>query len=225
MKATILTLTYLVGFGELLLAIYFWVTNSRQEIRKVISLLALSTSIWVILSAYISYRETSILVVELLNVVLISGIFLVTSLLYFSVIYPYTFFTFDRLHKFLLYVPAIIFSIVILTTDTVVNNYLVDKYSVGEVVGGSVYPIYNIYLFILLLITLAILSFKIKRTHGFVKQNVKLILLSIVLSGLPAAIISLILPLFSPQLINPLLGNAITGIWLGITTYIVIKSS
>jgi len=48
MKTLLLTLTYLVGIGELILAGYFWKTHSGSEIRKVMGMLSMVTGLWVL---------------------------------------------------------------------------------------------------------------------------------------------------------------------------------
>src|SRR5882672_10872328 len=110
MKTLLLGLTYAVGIGNLVLAVYFWVTNSKSEIRKVVSLVYFSTALWAISYFLCAYVLPSKVVSFWLYMTFVSGILIVTSLLHFTIIFPYRTIIFDKLHATLLYLPVILFS-------------------------------------------------------------------------------------------------------------------
>lgn len=223
MKTALLTATYLVGIGELILAGYFWKTRSGQEIRKIMTVFALATGIWVISSALVSYRESSFFVDVNVRIIFIAGALLLTSLLRLAILLPYKTFTFDRLHAFLLYVPVLLITYMMIVGETIVRGYQVTPHDVGVVIPGPLYSMYNGYLLLVYLASLWILLMKYRSTDGSARRLTELVLWSIIIGGLPAVLIDLIIPLFSDVYINSLTGNLFTAVWLGVTSYIVIK--
>lgn len=222
MKIALVSLTYLIGIGELFLAMYFWVTNSKNEIRKVMAALSLTTGAWVILGALLAYHNPSHATTYYLAGTYTLGVFVVTLVFHLAVLYPNLVFRFDLFHRILLYIPAIIFSFVSLTSSAIVSGFNSSSQEVGIVVGGPAYVVYNLYLSFLFLASLGIIRYKIGRTDGINKKNLKLVLYSIFLGGLPSVFIDLVFPLIGIQ-VNYLLGDISTLFWLGFTSYIILK--
>lgn len=223
-KVILVTTTYLVGMGELLLAIFFWVTHSKSEIRKVMALMAFSMATWTLVNTFTAYRSSGAFLILSNQSTYIFGAFLLTSFVHLAIIFPYKLLQFDRLHAILLYVPASLLSIIAITSNTVVNGvYVTGQYDAGQIVGGPLFSLYNIFLAVLFVIGLSILYLQIQRTDGMRKRNVKLVFWSILLGGLPGVYLDLIAPVFGLPLVNFLYGNLATAIWFSITTYIVTK--
>lgn len=223
-KTILLTLTYLVGAGELILAIYFWVTNSKNEIRRVMALLAFTTSIWVILSAALAYRSNSDTAIILNRSIYFVAVFLLTSIVHLSLIYPNPVVRLDRLHKYLFYIPTVFLATVSLCTNAVVFSTRFVSGFPEQPVGGSIFPFYNIYLIILFALAMSIFFYQRNRADGQNKSNISIILASFLIGGLPAVYIDLVSNLVSQgSNFNYLIGNLSTVIWLGATTYILKK--
>lgn len=223
-KYILLTLTYLVGAGELALAIFFWVTHSKSEIRKVMALLAFSTGVWAMLSAATSYVPYSVFGYFEMALVYIFGALLMTALLHLSLITPYPFVRLDKLHTFLIYFPLSFLSYSLLFSRTVVKSFTGSPTWAGLVIGGPLYSLYNIYFFLVFILAIGIIFFRLRRFDGLHKQNMRIFIWSVILGGLPGVVLFLILPSFIPDLnVNPLLGVIPSVIWVGGTTYIVLK--
>lgn len=222
MKTFLLTATYLVGLGELALAVFFWVTHSKSEIRKVMALLTLSTGIWAITNGLTSYVNYSRWVELNLVILFIAGLFIVSSLLHISIIFPHRVFTFDKLHAFLIYLPAIIFSIILSSTNTVVKSYAVATDNAGTVIPGPLFIFFQILVALLFLTSVGILCFKLRRQDGLNKQYTALFFIGIVLGGLPAIVLNLLFALFAFYT-NPLWAVIFSVFWIGFITYIVVK--
>jgi hypothetical protein len=223
-KTILLTLTYLVGAGELILAIFFWVTHSKNEIRKVMALLAFSTGMWVILSGITSYVPYSTLGHYEMALLYISGALLLTALLHLSLIMPYPFIRIDRLHVFLMYFPSVLLSYILIFSRTIVESFDGSSTWAGVVIGGPLYSLYNIYSFLLFTLAISIIFFRIQRLDGLHKKNMQIVVWSVLLGGLPAVVLFLILPIFTPSInINSLFGVIPSAVWVGGTTYIIIK--
>ncbi|GEM_PF-5917806 len=222
MKTFLLTATYLVGIGELALAVFFWVTHSKSEIRKVMALLAFSTGMWVILSALTSYVSYSELGKYQVALVYVFGLVLLTCLVHLTLIFPFRLIHLDRFHVFLMYVPVIIFSYISLATSLIVLTFTGDPNNVGDIVGGPLYGLYNIYAFILFIASIIILITRARKLDGLHRKNIQIFGWSVFLGGLPGVIFYLLIPTFSPQIIiNSLFGVLSSLIWVSGTTYII----
>lgn len=222
MKTILLTATYLVGIGELILAVFFWVTHSKSEIRKVMALLALSTGMWAITNAFTSYTEPSPWVDWNLKITFFAGTIIVSALVHFAAIFPYRHFQFDRLHTFLLYLPAILLGTIVLTTNTIVSSYIVGVDNPGYLIPGPLFSLFQIVISAYYIVAVGILMRKIRRLDGMHKINTKLILFGIALGGLPAVILNLWFAFFGSE-VNPLIAVFFSIFWVGFTTYIIIK--
>lgn len=223
MKTFLLTATYLVGIGELALAVFFWVTHSKSEIRKVMALLAFSVSSWVILSAIIAYLPNLKIGLHIDDFIYIAGVLLTTALLHFSLIYPFPLFRIDNVHRLLLYIPALLFSVISLSSRLLVSSYYASTTFVGNIVGGPLYPYYNWYLTVLYVLSLVILFYKQRRLDGFQQKNIRIMFFSILIAGFPAVYTDLLAPMLGWPLPNFLLGVLSSVFWLGPTSYIVLK--
>lgn len=224
MKTLLLTLTYLVGAGELILAIYFWVTNSKNEVRKVMALLALSTGIWVVTTGLTSYVQQTSSNIIFGKLVFIGGVVLISSLLHFVLIYPIPLFRMDRWHAILLYIPAILFSIMIVTTDAIYKRFTGSPQDAGQVIPGPIYNIYNLYILTLFILSLIVLLFRARQSDGLIRRNALLFFWAVLLGGIPAVIIDLFIASFvRDSKPNALYGVIASIIWLGMITSLVLK--
>ena len=225
MTHPLVILTYIIGAGELLLAMYFLKTNSGVTIRKVMSLLCASTGAWVVTSAFVSYKPNSILVDTIGNFVFFGGLMLLTTLVWLVFIYPNPIVRFDALHVILLYVPVAIFTVILFTTKTILAGTIADANSVGVTIPGPVYWIYNAYHLVLYTVAVSVLIFKSQRYSGYNKRNILIILAALILGGLPGVFLDLIAPFFNLYNVNYLYGNLASVFWLGGVTYILISKS
>lgn len=222
MKTILLILTYAVGIGELILAIYFWVTNSKSEIRRVMALLAFSTGIWVITSGLTSYVEQNSVTTAFMRIVFLSGALLITALLHLTLVYPTQMAKLDRFHGWLLYLPAIIFGIISLTSNTIVNGFTGSATNSGRIIPGPLYNLYNIFVLGVYILSCVLLYVRKLRADGIHRKNLNLIFWAVVIGGIPAVVVDLIIPIVSKGVYhNASYGAISTVIWLGVMTYIV----
>jgi len=221
MKEFLLTATYLVGLGELILAGYFWKTHSGNEIRKVMAFLSLSTAGWTISNTYVAQFISEPVVTFELRVIHFFGIYIVSTLLHLSIIFPFKKRIFDGLHTLLFYVPSIIISYIIFFTNAITLGY-VPQYLSGKTIGGSLFDLYNIYLTIYYFVAVIILFTKLKRSDGINRSNTILFLYAVLISGIPAMVFNVWYALVD-QVPSALVGPLVSSIWLGITAYILIR--
>ncbi len=223
-KDILLTLTYLVGAGELALAIFFWVTRSGNEIRKVMALLSFSTGMWVETSAILAYKPESNFTLFLSSLVFVFGAGLVFLLVHFVLVYPYRLIQLDRWHIILFYIPLLLLSVSAFIPGLISKGLSGGQNNPGTVHPGPMYNLYNVYLLILFISQVALLAYRRKRLDGMHKSNATVFLWAVILGGIPAVFLDLVLPLINPNFQpNSLYGNLFTVIWLGMITYIVTK--
>lgn len=224
MKTLLLTITYLAGTGELMLAIYFFVTNSKNEIRRVMALLSFSTGIWSILSAATSYSPYSTMGFYGVAGSYFFGALLVIASIHLSIVMPYPPFRFDTLHAWLLYLPVAIFGYIIFFSKTIVASFSGTSEWSGVIIGGPLFGLYNIYFLINFLLVLGMFSYRLRNTEGVYKRNIRVILWAYVLGGLPAAVQYFFIATINPDAnLNTLVGVVPTVLWVGGVSYILLK--
>lgn len=223
-KTILLTLTYLIGLGEVGLAVFFWATHSKSEIRKVMALLALSTGLWVITSGLTSYVAESAITIFYMKLLFAAAVVLVTALVHLALVYPFQLIRLDRFHTWLLYAPTILWCVISFFSGAITTGFTGSADMVGQVHPGNLYSLYNIYTFLLYFVALIVFIWRWKITEGVHKKNLMLIFLSVLIGGIPAIVIDLLMPLFNSGLYpNVDYGAVSTICWLGVTTYIVVK--
>lgn len=220
MNHPLVLLTYITGLGEILLSAYFIKTNSGSEIRKVMALLCASTGLWVLLCAYEAYRPETVINHAINNLLFVAGLILLTTLLYLVIIFPYRMRYFDSLHVVMMYVPVILFTVILFGTKTIVVKTVADAQNVGITNPGPIYLIYNLYLIFLYLFSIGLLALRSTKLSGFQRRNVLIFLVSLLLGGLPAVAIDLFAPFIGLYQLNYLYGNLASVFWLGGVTYI-----
>lgn len=224
MKEILIAACYIVAALEVVLGVYFWVTNSGNEIRKVMVALSFFTGLWVFFSTFASYKPYSDHDYIYSALTYIFGILVTTSVLHLSFVFPYKLFQVDRFHVFLLYLPALIFTGQLLFTRSIVAGYSGSEIESGSIIGGPGFLIYNLFLFGQYIVALFLLAQKALRSTDFLRRLIILVIFSLLAGGLPAVISYLILPtFFGGVIVNSLFGVLLTFIWVGVTSYIVIK--
>ncbi len=223
MKELAIIATYLIGLGEVLLGLFFWKTNGNQIIRKILGFLAIVTGAWVLSTVGAAYTENATAQNLLPRLTYAFGVFMVTAVLLFSLLFPLPIIRIDRFHIFLLFIPAIIFSFEIFGTNTVLNYYVSSSTFQGAWHGGPLFQYYNIYLIALYTLAIGILLYRLRKADVTYRHTLLPVALSFVLGGLPGVINDLIIPLFTGYAKDPLYGTSATLVWLGVTSYIVLK--
>lgn len=216
------TIATIIGIGELLLALYFWRTNSGSRIRWTVGLVALSMGMWVLLNVLTSYTERTALTDALVPILFFSVVILFLSILHLCLEFPYPMFRVDRLHILLLYAPAAIFAHVLFFTNGIVRDYQLDPSSPGYVIPGDFYPVFAGLIAIGLVASISLLIWKARRTEGVFRRNVLLVLCSFLIPGLPGLYFVLTREAVGASY-NSLITPIVSGVWLGITGYIVFR--
>jgi len=208
-------LTWIVGISEIIFGFYFVATNSKLEIRRVMASLCFSVGLWSVLSAFISYSEPSSINLLATKLVFVLGAMVIISLLHVILVFPYKYFAIDGVHRFLMYVPTVIFSIIALFTSTVVAGHSVTPTSHGFVTPGELTIFFDNFLILEFVILMVILFHRHTWLDGIFRRNNHIFIVSVILGGLPGIVISLFLPSYLPHIsISPLYANLSTGLWV-----------
>lgn len=223
MKEFAIISTYLIGAGEILLGLFFWKTNGHQRIRKTMAGLAIITGLWVLATVGAAYTEHELVKIILPKLTYVFGVLMVTAVLLFAILFPLPKHNFDRLHIALLFSPATLLSFIIIGTPTVIDYYVASSSMQGAWYGGPLFQYYNLYLILLYIAAIGIMVKRSMDVNGMSRHTLLPVILSFVLGGLPGVVNDLFLPLFSGFAKNPLYGTSATVIWLGVTSYIVLK--
>lgn len=221
-KDILLTLTYLVGAGELALAIFFWVTRSGNEIRKVMALLAFTSGIWSVTNGLTAYVNPSAAVTLILNILYSAGVLTVAAIVHLSIVFPYKTFNLDRLHAWLLYIPALLLSYITFFSKTIVKSYSVAPDNPGFVQPGELHGFFILVVSVYFFSGIAILIKKIPRLDGMHRKNAILTLWGIIIGGFPAILLNAWFILFDTW-VNPLFAVVFSLSWVGTTSYIILK--
>lgn len=179
--------------------------------------------IWVIASSINAYAQATTFANLISSVAYSAGVLLLTFLLYFSVIFPHPIIRIDKLHKLLIFIPALIF-IFSSTTKSLEIKYFAQNNYTNEIEKGPLLIVYNNYLTLLYIISVISLYFQTKKSGTFLHSKPALVFWSVILGGLPAVIIDLIVVSYFPTInINSLYAVLGTAFWLGITSYIILE--
>lgn len=225
MKILILTVTYVIGISQLAVAVFFWITRSGSEVRKVMSLVAFSASLWVITSAITSYVPDPAGVKQPVAFVYFFGAVLVTSLLHFVLVFPLPIQQINKLSVSLLYLPVVIFSYILFFTKYIVAGYESSNYWAGRVITGPLFGLFNIFFFVVFFSTLFVCFWRSFIAPGIQPRVQKSFFWSLVLGGVPAAILFFLVATTTPELqINTLVGVIPTGLWVATTAWIAIRN-
>ncbi len=217
------TIATLIGIGELFLALYFWYTNSGSRIRWTVGLVAFSMGTWVILNVLTSYTERTALTDALIPILFFDVVVLFLAIVHLCLEFPYPMFRVDRLHLLLLYVPLLaIFAHVTFFTNGIVREYQLDRISPGYIIPGDFYPLFAGVILVGFTASIGLLLYKLRRTTGTHHRNVLLVLLSFLIPGLPALYFVLTREAVGVSY-NSLITPIMSGAWLAITSYIVVK--
>lgn len=215
-------ITSIVGVVEILLALYFWITNSGSRIRWIIGLVSFSMGGWVLLNVLTSYHDRTAFTDAIIPFLFFVVVVLFISIVHLSLEFPYPMFRIDRLHILLLYLPALLFAYLIFFTNDIVFDYRLDRLSTGYIIPGNAYPLFAGLILVAMIATFSLLGYKLQRVGGTHRRNVLLVILSFLIPGLPALYLVLTREAVGANY-NSLISPVLSSVWLGITMYIVVK--
>lgn len=222
MKTFLLAATYLVGIGELILALYFWLTNSKNEIRRVMALVSFFVGIWVLsIASTVAFPDIFHRGL-MLDITYLFGSLLTTAVLLLTFVFPYRNTQLNIWHAVFLFVPSFIFSLMLFWSDAIVETYSMSGLS-GEYKEGPIFYVFGIILTLQFITSVYLLLQRMRQATGMHRKLITMMIAGLCLGGLPAVYFNLVSPIWTGYGTFPFIGTMSTVIWLGLITYAVSK--
>jgi hypothetical protein len=151
------------------------------------------------------------------------GLFVVTSLFCFALLFPIARRAIDRLHYLFIYSVPVVFSVIVMSSTVFLAGFSATATNSGSWYGGSLYWLYSLYLLLMYAATVIVLVSKYRAIDGTLRSNLVAVLWSVILGGFPAVVTDVLFPLFTNEGRFAIVGSLSTVAWLGMTSYIVLK--
>ncbi len=185
--------------------------------------LSLATGIWVVANAFTSYSGSSEVIKSVDNLTFSLAPFMVTALFNLALLYPYPLIRLDKLHYVLMYIPSVMFAAILVKDQPSIAQSVFNPNVSGKWSGGPLYPFYTFFILIVFLISIVVFWLQYKKADGIHRRNTLGVMLSLFLGSLPSIYLDVIVPIFTNGGSYPLIGPISTIIWLGTTSYIVMR--
>lgn len=222
MKIFTLTASYLIASAEIILALYFFSTSSKNTIRRVTGFLTLVTGLWVLTTTMAAYNASP-WAFHLYQAAHIFGLLIVTILFHFALVFPTPKLRLDSLHLALLFIPTVILSLILIGSRVLLTSFTASATEAGVWYGGGMYWLYTTYLLVMYTVSIVFMMIRSRSLDGILRKNLRIVILSIVLGGFPAIVTDVIMPLFLNYGQYALIGGFSSLAWLGITMYVVLR--
>ncbi|MFH1598051.1 MAG: histidine kinase N-terminal 7TM domain-containing protein [Patescibacteria group bacterium] len=217
------TILLVIAGIELILGLYLFFRHPKNHITISYFLFILGVVIWVISNGLAIFRGGSDIVWWKMTYV--GGALLASSFVYFAMVFPYSKKQISKCLISCLYLPAIYFTIVLFSTNILVERLIKKENQISNVTLGPLYHLYVLFVVIFCLWGLYYLFTKFKTSDGIHRWQLKYLLWGIVISSVVAVTSDLVMPFFSENyLINyPWVGSGFSIVWLFFTSYVVFK--
>lgn len=211
-----------IGVIELLISIFILFRRERSDSIIAFSLFNLGVAIWVFSNGVARLSPDLNVVFDKLTFV--GASIIVSAFVYFSWSFPYKNNNFLKSQIILLFLPTIIFTYALYTSDYLVGGDVVltkfGYYLMGE---GKLYHLFNIYILSFFIWSFINLFKKLKTSDGYHLWQLRTILFALGVAAIFGVFSNLVLPWFFNVSSYYWLGPLFSVVWLGTITYIVVK--
>lgn len=206
---------------ELILAIYLFKSRVRGHIIYSFTLFIFGVALWVFGNGLYRLVGTNDAALWWMNLNHLSAGIIAVGLLYFSYAFPYQTVAFKRHHIVAFIVPLVVLGYLLFGTNTLITKITGETPNRVQVIGQT-YVLFALWFLIYMGWAFFNLIRKYRTAGGASRRLQKLTLLSLLASFILGSLFDLFFPLFGgPQLFY--VGTESSIIWLGVTTYIVIR--
>ncbi|MFH0952587.1 MAG: histidine kinase N-terminal 7TM domain-containing protein [Patescibacteria group bacterium] len=207
----------IIGIIELFLGFFIFFRYQKQKIPLFYSLFIFGVAIWVIGNglAYIGDLDFWA------RVTYVGATLLAAFFVLFTMVFPYQEKVINRGIKLLLLALVLVFSITIFIDGWFVESFTDVFGREGNNFGLLYYP-FMIYIPALLAWGILLLVNKFKKSDGIHRWQLKYLLVGVIFSGVFGLNFNLILPALGVSYLG-YIGPGSSIIWLGFTTYIILK--
>ncbi|MFH0952586.1 MAG: histidine kinase N-terminal 7TM domain-containing protein [Patescibacteria group bacterium] len=206
---------------EVILGIYIVLRYQRSEINLWYVLFIFSVALWVGTNSYIYLTNPGGASYEFEKISWFAGVLVTATFLMFSFYFPYKSKTISPHYLFLVIIPVLFFTPYIFAGKLFLEGIKVTDQGYGIEVGPLFY-LFPIFFLVYWSWAITNLFKKFKVSDGVHHWQLKYLLIGVIV---PVAIIT-ITDIFLPWLSSSKLGwvgSASSAIWLGFTTYIILK--
>jgi hypothetical protein len=177
-----------------IIAGYIYGRNRKSHINLSFSLMYLFAAFWSLGLALFTSTSDPIIVKHYVSIYYISAMLIAPSFLFFCIVYPFPSFLNNFKNILLIYIPAIIVSIMLLIPDIMIKGVFIDDVNQVELCWG--YYIYFIVFVLYILIALNMLVRKYLKSDGVSKYQLKYIISGATIGFTIGIIFDLLFPLF-----------------------------
>ena len=189
----ILLITFSFSFG---LSLYIYFNNRKSVINKAFSVLLFFISLWISSFLFFLLTENTLLSFLAERMIIFSASFVASSLLYFTLIFPYPPQKIAYWDKFLTYYLGIIFACISLFTPFMVKGYSdVLVSGIRQPIFGPLFGLFSIYFALCFVLSVFNLFLSYFRSKGIEKIQTWYVLFGVVLWGATAIFTNILLPL------------------------------
>lgn len=208
----------IIAIVEFILGLYILIKHQSQKIPIYYSLFIFSVVIWVL--------SNGIFVLTVSNfwgdLAFVGAILLVAFFLVFAWVFPYEDKIIGVKRKLFLILPVIFFIVTLYINGIFIKEYSDPFHGGSHDIHGPIYYFFVVYILTCFIWGISVLINKFKKSDGIHRWQLKYFLIGIILSCIFGVTFNLILPLFGVSSYSSY-GPASTIIWLGFTSYIILK--
>ncbi|MFC1662826.1 histidine kinase N-terminal 7TM domain-containing protein [Patescibacteria group bacterium] len=210
---------------EFILALYILVRKTRSEISISFGLFALFVAFWVFSNGfgYISVDES--LKWFWWNFTFIAALFILATFLLFSWVFPFKEKIITIKNYLILFVPTIIFILVIIFTDLFIKGF--EYEAPYQIFYGSAYHLFAFYFIAFWGWAFINLYKKFRHSDGIHRWQLKYLLIGVIISSAFGITTNLLLPWIGQGQVNSydFIGPASSVAWLGFASYIIFRKT
>lgn len=221
----------IIGLIELGLAIFFLATHSGDRVRRYFALFAFGTAMWVLgvgIAELLHYSQTlqnNGVELASLRFAFWGPIIVMSALLMISWLFPYPIYKYEGPTKAVVLFPILLFGLLIMFTGSIVAGIQYSSISYEVVEYGSVYPYFILFIVAYYLWSLITLILKRSKVNGVQKTLLTQFLVGVIGSGIVGVFTNGLMPLLFNNQSLWYLGPEASIIWLGITSYVLLKKT
>ncbi len=211
----------MAGIASTFLALLIFFNGRKKAVNISYSIVILTVVTWAF--SIVIYRlvgqASSLLWCKILY---LSASLIPTSFLYFNFLFPTGKMSIGWAKKILLSLPCVFIIVLIFSDGLVIKDVLVRPGQEKEIIWGSGYFIYIIFISSYFVWSLFILYKKYRSAAGILRAQIQYILAGSIISIFLGSNFNLVLPSLGEFRLN-WLGQASTIIWIGFTAYAILK--
>ncbi len=186
---------YYITLGHIAIGIIVYSYNRRNKINISYFFLVLFTGAMIFSSAILFNARNYSTMVLGAKLIYVNTFLLMASLFYFSTFFPFERPKLSLSAKLLFPIPAVIFAVIVISTDLMVKGVAVKAWG-RESVLGPMFPVFAAYCALTLVYSFWVLIAKNRLSYGLQRTQIGYIFVSFLMIGVPNFLANIIFPAF-----------------------------